>query len=54
MPFLYNFRVADCSPSQVFWTRDTLASMSISYHDVGSFVNEPFSWPQAVAKRELL
>jgi hypothetical protein len=33
-----------------FLTSDTLASMSISYGHIDLFANEPFSWPEAVAK----
>jgi hypothetical protein len=51
---LANFRLAHGSPGQFFLTSDTLASMSISYDHVDWFANEPFSWPQAMAKRELL
>jgi hypothetical protein len=43
-------QLADGSPGQSFLTSDTLASMSISYDHVDSFANEPFSWPQAMAK----
>ena len=49
-----SLRVADGSPGQSFLTSDTLASMSISYDHVDSVANEPFNWPQAIAKRELL
>ena len=37
-----------------FLTSDTLASVAISYDHVDSFANEPFNWPQAMAKMELL